>query len=335
MTEPTDIRLLDNEELLHLPEPRWLIQDILPEGDYSVLWGPSRQGKSFLALDWAVSLALGRPWQGKYPVMQTPVVYIAAEGGRGIQKRVRALMKQHSVTEIPGIYYLVEPLYVREPGTVEAFLEKLEEDDIWPGLVIIDTLSRSFGGGEENASEDMGYFVDAVSRLANGRFMTVLVVHHSNATGGRERGSTILRCGANAMFECKGDINKKTNRLDGVFLKNDKQKDSGEAEEIYLRTSPVEDSLVLEISETPENAKKKAGSGEPIPMRKVDMLRLLGCQENGLTYTEWRLAANVEKRTFSRRIKRLMDDGDIYKDASGRYYVTPATTDLAALADED
>lgn len=329
MSDITDIRLFNYHELLGLPDPQWLIHDILPEGDYSVLWGPSGQGKSFVALDWAVCLALGVPWQERYATRQCPVIYIAAEGGRGMKKRVRALAEKHGVTDIPGLYFLVEPLYVREPGVVEAFLGELEALDIWPGLVIVDTLSRSFGGGEENASADMGHFIEAVTHIAKQRFMTALIVHHSNATGARERGHTSLKCGANAMFSCVG-IKSDKGHLQAVTITNDKQKDGQDAEGIYLRVQPRRESLVLEWEAMPEKVKKGHAAHQPHVMSKEDMLRTLGNSEDGYTWKEWRLAAQVPKPLFNRRLTQLMADGEVNKE-QGRYYVAASVVDLAAV----
>lgn len=331
MTEENLGELLDVQGLLNLPPQRWLIDGILPEGDYSVLWGPSGQGKSFVALDWAASIALGRPWQG-VAVLQSPVIYIAAEGGAGMQKRVRALMTHYGVTEMPGLFFRVKPLYVREDVELEIFLDSLDQLDMWPGLIIIDTLSRSFGGGEENASTDMGYFIDAVTRLAEARGCTVLIVHHSNATGNRERGHTSLKCGANAQLECKAEMTK-DGLLMGVRLLTSKQKDAQHAEEIYLRAHPLEDSVVLIQDTAPEREEKGKKSSAKMP-DKADMMLLLQASEDGYTWNEWRLCSGVVKSTFNKRIGQLMRDGEIYKEGA-KYYATPTTKDLAALGSEE
>ena len=293
--------------------------------------GPSRQGKSFVALDWAVCIALGLPWQQRYPTQQGPVVYIAAEGGRGIQKRVKALMVKYAVDALPANYWLVAPLYVREEGAIEAFIDELADRDIWPALVIIDTLSRSFGGGEENASADMGHFIERVAQLAIGRQMTVLIIHHSNATGARERGSTALRCGANAMFGCRGLVSDK-GHLSGILLTNDKQKDDAEAETLYLRTEPTADSLTLVWEELPDKPTKGQGAHPPAVMRKADMLTVLEASEDGYTWKEWKLACRVPKDKFNRRVRQLIAEGEIYKDGE-RYYAQANIADDAALGE--
>jgi RecA-family ATPase len=75
--------------LLALDSPEWLIEDMVPTGAQAVLYGPSGEGKSFLALDWALSNATGRTWLGRQ-VKQGRVVYVIGEGGGHMQQRVQA-----------------------------------------------------------------------------------------------------------------------------------------------------------------------------------------------------------------------------------------------------
>lgn len=324
-----DIDLLDTRELLALPPTQWLLSPLIPKEGFVGLYGPPSSGKSFIALDWAMCVAQGKPWLGQYPVQQCPVVYVAAEGGRGIQQRVKAWMDYYSYADLPGMYYLLSPLYVREEGTVEAFLSILEAEDIWPGLIVLDTLSRSFGGGEENASADMGHFVDQMTKLALGRRMAALIVHHTNAQGQRERGSTAFRGAADAMFACSAEKDKNSGRITRIELKNDKQKDGEEAAAIYVRPVLGKFSLILEQTDAPPVKERHDGTG-PAPMRKIDMLTLLGTHEHGLTFTEWRLACGIPRRTFARRVGQLIGDGEIAKE-NGYYTVIPSVVDLAEI----
>lgn len=332
--EYEDINLLTTKELLLLPPIKWLIEPLIPEEGFIGLCGASGTGKSFIALDWAMCLSEGKPWLGVYPVQQCPVVYVAAEGGRGIQQRVRAWMEHYGYQDLPAIYFLLNPLYIREEGTVEAFLEVLEEKDIWPGLIVLDTLSRSFGGGEENASADMGTFVDRMTYLAKKRYMAALVVHHLNATGSRERGHTSFKSGLDAMYLCEAEKGPTGNIL-RLEISNPKQKDGKEAEPIHIRPiETVTKSLVFEPTNPP--AKREKGPKLPTYMRKADMLTVLGGQENGLTFTEWRLVCGIPRGTFGRRVKQLLGDGEIQKSEIGRYSIIPSVVDIAELErDED
>lgn len=323
-----DIDLLTTHELLTLPPVQWLMDPLIPREGFVGLCGAPGDGKSFVALDWAMCIAEGRPWLGVYPTKQCPVVYVAAEGGRGIQQRVRAWMEHYGYTNLPAMYFLLSPLYIREEGTVEAFLDTLEDKQIWPGLIVLDTLSRSFGGGEENASADMGHFVDMMTKLAQGRRMAALIVHHMNALGTRERGSTAFRGAADAMFLCKADKDKESGRILSIELKNDKQKDAAESPSIWLR--PMENgpkqSLIMELSDPP--MAKTRSPKEPTPMRAQDMLALLAAAEDGLTWGEWRMGTGIAKPLFNRRLHVLVENSQVMKE-NGRYYLIPTTKDIA------
>jgi len=324
--------LLSTKGLLSLPPPTWLMDKLIPENGLVGLYGAPSGGKSFVALDWAMSISEGIPWLGRFKTKQAPVIYIAAEGGRGIQKRAREWMRAHDKSDLPAMYWLLSPLYVREEGMVEAFIEELEKRDVFPGLVVFDTLSRSFGNGDENSSADMGHFIDSVMRLAVGRHMSALIVHHTNATGARERGHSAFRGNLDAMFSCIAEKNG-DGRIVRITLANDKQKDDVEADAIYV--APAESStgsLVFEETTPPD--KKERGQGIPGAMRKLDMLALLGSHSEGLTWKEWQMASQVDKDRFSRRLRKLKSDGEIFNE-NGRYFVTPATRDLVDIDPED
>lgn len=331
----TDIELLTTRKLLTLPPPTWLMQGLLPTDALIGLSGKSGDGKSFIALDWAMHISQGLPWMG-HATNQAPVVYIAAEGGRGIQKRVRAWMRAYGYTDLPGMYFMVNPLYVREEGVIEAFCDALGHADhvrINPGLVVIDTLARSFGGGEENSSVDMGQFMARITELSAERKVSVLVVHHLNATGTKERGHTSFKAGLDAGFLCTAEKNT-DGKIIRITLQNNKQKDDVEAPVIYVQPKEsVTASLVFE--EAPPPDARPRGTGAPKVLDKAGMLAVVASHPEGLTFTEWMLASRVPKRTFQRRLKQLMEDNEVYKDTDGKYYAYPAVEDLATEDDDE
>ena len=62
------------------------------------------------------------------------------------------------------------------------------------GMVVIDTLNRAMGGGNENSAEDMGAFLAAAAKLQKALGCLVLIVHHSGkdeAKGSRGHSSLL------------------------------------------------------------------------------------------------------------------------------------------------
>lgn len=182
-----------------------LIEGLLDRNAMSVWYGESNSGKTFVMLDAAWHIAAGRAWAGK-TTRKGAVVYVAAEGGQGILKRVRALRQRYEdAGEVP--LYLVpcavdllrpdadlKPL-AAEIKAVEAEAGKVE-------LIVIDTLSRAIAGGNENDSQDMGVFVAHLDALRQGLKAHVAIVHHTGKDKAKgARGHSLLRAATDTEIE--------------------------------------------------------------------------------------------------------------------------------------
>jgi predicted ATP-dependent serine protease len=149
-----DFRLLDESEIERLPSLTWVLDRILPEGAFAVLYGQPGGGKSFVGLDWALSIASGTDWCG-HQTQRGPVVYVWAEGKTGIKERLHAWKQARNLQSVPLFRVFPRALQLLESREVDGFVEclrgQLPED---PKLIIIDTLARCFVGGDENSAKD-------------------------------------------------------------------------------------------------------------------------------------------------------------------------------------
>src|SRR5690606_10063748 len=71
------------EDMEQLPPPQWLVDGFIQEETLVAIYGAPESGKSFLAIDMAMSVASDRRWHGRQ-VMPGAVLYIAAEGAMGL-----------------------------------------------------------------------------------------------------------------------------------------------------------------------------------------------------------------------------------------------------------
>lgn len=226
--------LLSLAELAALPPPSWLIDGIVSDSGLSILYGDPGSGKSFVTIDMAMRLALGWDWHGAQ-TKRVGVLYIAGEGVRGLGNRIKGWRLKHGVADDADIPFALMPVAAqllipeeraRLLRTIDAAKVKLGFDI---GLIVIDTVSRSIAGQDENGQETMSAFVKGCDEIRDHCGGAVIGVHHSGKDKEKGmRGSTVLLGACDATFKVQ-----KADSL--VTLKCEKQKDGEEAQPIYLK----------------------------------------------------------------------------------------------------
>ena len=103
-----------------------------------------------------------------------------------------------------------------------------------PSLVVLDTLARNFGGGDENSTQDMSRFVAACDTIRNTYKCTLLVVHHSgHSDKHRARGAIALKAALDAEYQ----LVKKDSQL---TLTSTKMKDAEIPSPLTLELTSIE-----------------------------------------------------------------------------------------------
>lgn len=225
--------LLGTDELENIPTLEPLIDDVLFRDSVARMWGESGAFKSFMAVDFAASVGTGMDWHGK-SVHQGLVIYLVAEGGAGIRKRVRA-WEQHHGRKMTGVKFLPRPVQVRSPEWA-VLIEVCRR--LNPVLVVVDTQARVTVGVEENSATEMGVVLHLVDQLRTAGQACVLLVHHSGLSGERGRGSTAIKGGM--QTELGVSRSGKTLANIRVTLKTTKQKDDEELEDLVFALERIE-----------------------------------------------------------------------------------------------
>jgi len=172
---------------------QWIIKGFLPREGMGVVYGRPGCGKSLVVLDIALRIAAGMDWRG-LKTKRYPVSYIASEGGGAFANRVVAWCAAYGVACPPGFRFSTVMLNLRSDETdALALIQDVQAHQPGCGLVVIDTLSRNLAGGNENAAEDMGAFVNLCDRISNELGCLVLIVHHTGKDEARgARGHSLL-----------------------------------------------------------------------------------------------------------------------------------------------
>lgn len=192
------VRLLPLGAIAAMPSPEWRVYKLV--SGLTLLWAGPGSFKSFLLVSWAVSVASGRPWFGRV-VKQGAVVLVVGEGAlRALYNRIRAAAL---VLGLPASEVDALPIYVTEGPVDLSKWDGIQAQELRAaalevvatagtvGLLGVDTVSRCVPG-RENDQETMQGFVATLDELRLELECDVVAVHHSNAEGERERGSSVL-----------------------------------------------------------------------------------------------------------------------------------------------
>ena len=183
-------------------------------------------------------MATGRPFFGHAVKHKGPVLYVGAEDPAGFKVRLRAAKRAAGLDTqtVIGVYTFPEAIDLLDPaqvGRFEHFLATTAAERKYE-LIIGDTFAALTPGASENSSEDMTAAMVHAQRWRTSLKATVLLNHHTNATGSRERGHTAMRGAADFMIAL-------TPVDDVVHVESSKQRNGPPFPTITLRLVPGPD----------------------------------------------------------------------------------------------
>lgn len=314
-----DFGLLGSLDLDNLEEAQPLIDGFLVKESIVRLYGPPKHFKSFVMLDMAGCVGSGIPWHGN-KTAQSKVLYVVAEGVRGIRRRVRAWEALNKRSMV-GVHFYPKAVQLGERKDVSTLIRTAKRGGY--EFIILDTQARCTVGMEENSASEMGVVVAALDVLKEVTGACVALVHHSGAAGGRARGSTAILGALDAEFEVKAKKHEMT-----VELITRAQKDLAEASEIEMDLITPGPGLALAVKARPAGQWYSATAADSAPLsdQQGQILRALaefssvGASPSTIT-TE--LGWDTKQRgTVQKVLGRLVERGMIHRENGNRYVIT-------------
>jgi hypothetical protein len=240
---------------LEYRDPEFTVDGLIETETLGLIFGDPGCGKSFFAVDLALSVATGTDFHQR-DTKQGAVFFIAGEGHNGLARRFAAWSKARGIP-LAGV-----PLFKSERAAqfldmasakaVTNAVKGLAAQHGSPALIIIDTLARNFGPGDENNTKEMSEFIVAIDDMkANFPGCCVLIVHHSgHADKQRARGAMALKGALDFEFR----IEKNGHEMQ---LINTKMKDAEAPHDMFFSFRQVElngnaKSAVLDSTEAPD-----------------------------------------------------------------------------------
>jgi hypothetical protein len=327
--ETAPLRISKAGDMLSRPPPDWLIYQVLPRQATGLIYGPTRSGKSFLGIDLAHHLALGRPWFGRSVDNKAGVLYLAAEAPGGLSNRIKAWWQHHGIgpDDYCPIFCCEDAIDLRDERIVDDFEKTWAAWANQWDLVIVDTLSCAIPGADENSAEAMSVVVQRMNSLRDCMNAAILLIHHTpKGDKTTPRGSGVLEAGVDMSIQVDrtGDFRTAT-------IRKQREGEEGLLGTFRLRQieTGLDDHARPVTSCVVEQAQEAAAQPtERLTANQQTYLTILqDSMPHGLDGEEWNEKAKSIGMDFTRRqtyfdLKSQLKRKGLVHETQGRWFVT-------------
>jgi len=321
----SEFKLWTLDEIDAEPDPVWLVDGMFQENSFNIIVGQPGSKKSFIAQDIGSSVALGLPWLDQ-KVTQGDVIYIYAEGRKGLKFRAKAWKQSHDETTPSRMRIIDRAIDISNLTSVKQLVKAIRAEGLNPILIIIDTLARNFGDKDESKMLEMGAFVKGTDYLRETiDNCSVIVVHHTGWDGKHERGSSSLRGAADTVIKVVSDAKSKVGTITFEKIKDGDPEQFGkikfELRSVELLSGGKSAVVQWRPSLDPDDVPTKpAAAAAPLDAKKRSILSTIMAAPNGATTrAELHRKTKTPFSTLDRQLKALKDMGKITQDEAKMY----------------
>lgn len=311
---PWHFRPVTSEELQNLPQPSWLVQDILPQDTLAMLAGPPKAGKSALVTAWALSQ--GSSWLDRR-VNLARWLHFTEETPRSILNRYRAA--GHDLTYTTDATRMLACVRTyRQPWSFQGFLNEVgerllvsdTETDVRNfDVVVLDTLLFWLEISDANDASTVTSNLRAVQQLKDylpGK--TLLLVHQTGKGANDENpGSAIL---GSTAFRATFGVN--------LVLTRQQQNLS-----LHVEGRDVEDEYRIDYRRLKEDGrivwKQRSDADDILAILEDDIDNQLSVKDIGS-----RLETPISDNTIRKSLQHLVDLDKVKRSKDGRAFVWQA-----------
>jgi hypothetical protein len=303
--------------MLRVREPDWRWLDYIERDSLVGVFGPSESAKSLLINDLCLSMATGRDAWGITTAKGT-VCVLPGEGQSGIARRNLAwsIARQTDIS-LAHVYYSDQPAAIDDPSSVQDVIHAIEDRPGPPDLVVVDTLARNFGAGDENSTRDMGRFIAGLDQIRTRYQCAIIVIHHTgHAAPDRARGAGAFRAALDAEYAVTRGAD------DVIRLSCTKMKDASRPDPLAFKFRSVDLGMLdahgravtgvvldrVDWTEPASQARTGTGRHQRTALAVLD-------QMTDPTLSDWKARmkmSGIDRRRITDVIRSLTDAGQIY-----------------------
>jgi len=259
------LRVLDRQQMVR-EEPlpiNWLLRPLIAEGRITMLFAEPGAGKSMFILSASAAMAHNDSIAGM-DTSPGSVVYVDGENGEHeIHRRIRSSgIEEHTPIEFVD----AEGFDLRrESDELGALVDRYD-----PKLLVIDSLRALSPGLDENDSREVEAILAPLRRIAHGRQVAVVFIHHTSKGRKTYRGSSALAGSVDAAFHldrAEGDPD-----VARRVLRVNKMRFAEEPPAIWLRIAAEDGAVLVEGAEPFDEAPTpKVSTREALKPQLLDM----------------------------------------------------------------
>jgi hypothetical protein len=202
--------------------PKYLVSNMLPEDGVALIGGQFLLGKTFIGADLSAAVMTGGVFAGEPVMRRGAILWLAAEGEKEIEGRVRAAVEnkfggsglQPFARQAGGVPLLTDPdaLEKLKAHAQEAAKYAREKFDLPLALIVIDTVSAAAGFTDENSASETQKVMTTLRELSRATGALVLPIdHYGKQTETGIRGSSAKSAAADAILACLGERDNEGN----------------------------------------------------------------------------------------------------------------------------
>jgi len=292
------------DAITKLPPKPWLIDQIVGENDFVMIFGQSGSGKSFMAIELAMCGITGKTFGLDFKVKEPiTVAYMTNEGTSGLAQRFRSAALKHTPTscEWSRLHVFVDLLqFVDESDMfhVKKFIEQWTTSYGHESLdlLILDHLSGTLPGKGDSDSGAATLLHQNVARLKRELSCSVVMIHHTGYDLSHSRGMTTYKDIADVQIQIKSTDDPRTM----VCAKN---KDGETWKSLWFALDKTEESAWVKWIGPAKQTSNTRGEN-----RYIAVLRKAN---KPLTSADVAKKAGVAPNTAMNQLKKLSDAGQI------------------------
>jgi hypothetical protein len=285
--------------------PEFIVGDLLPVG-LTLAGGRPKTGKSWLALQIAVDVAMGKPALGRFHVQRAGrVVYLALEESESrTHHRLRQIVTASDIQlQNIDVIYRIAPLMTGGASQLDLYLNAQPAD-----LVVIDTLLAFTAAHNERKDVLRGDYaeVNTLRQLAEKHKTAILCVAHTRKAAGDAVDALIGTSGASAACDSVWQLKRLATGEAALEIKG------RELEEMEYE---------LKFSNDEPFGWQVTGRGAEVGMsqERRDILLLLRQEGAQKPAAIARLLGNKNAVTVRRLLQKLAYDGLVHVQSDGTY----------------